>query len=122
MFELTINGQVYKFNFGMGFMREINARLKKPIDGIPNEKENIGLQFRIAGVLSGDVESLVEVLECANKGQDPRITRELLDNHIDNVDTNIDELFDKVIDFLKKTNATRKMTQKIMDVYAKQNQ
>lgn len=122
MFELTINGQVYKFNFGMGFMREINARLKKPIDGIPNEKENIGLQFRIAGVLSGDVESLVEVLECANKGQDPRITRELLDNHIDNVDTNIDELFDKVIDFLKKTNATRKMTQKMMDVYAKQNQ
>lgn len=122
MFELTINGQVYKFNFGMGFMREINARLKKPIDGIPNEKENIGLQFRIAGVLSGDVESLVEVLECANKGQNPRITRELLDNHIDNVDTNIDELFDKVIDFLKKTNATRKMTQKMMDVYAKQNQ
>ena len=24
--ELTINGQVYQFNFGMGFMREMNKK------------------------------------------------------------------------------------------------
>ncbi len=26
--ELTINGQVYQFHFGMGFLREVNKRTK----------------------------------------------------------------------------------------------
>ena len=27
--ELTINGQVYQFNFGMGFMKEMNKKVSK---------------------------------------------------------------------------------------------
>ena len=36
MMELTINGQVYQFNFGMGFLREMNKNLlsqKKALKG-----------------------------------------------------------------------------------------
>lgn len=36
MMELTINGQVYQFNFGMGFLREMNKKLiiqKKALKG-----------------------------------------------------------------------------------------
>ena len=109
MFELTINGVVYNFNFGMGFMREINKKVAKPVDGLPDVKKNMGLQYAVAGLLDGDVEDLVDVLDTANKGQSPRITKNALDSYIDDPDTDIDELFGSVIDFLKRVNATRKV-------------
>ncbi|MFR2188797.1 MAG: tail assembly chaperone, partial [Blautia sp.] len=40
--ELTINGQVYQFNFGMGFMREMNKKVTMPVDGVKDAKKNIG--------------------------------------------------------------------------------
>lgn len=44
--ELTINGQVYQFNFGMGFMREMNKKVTMPVDGVKDAKKNIGLEIR----------------------------------------------------------------------------
>lgn len=108
MFELTIDGTVYEFNFGMGFMREINKKIGTPVDGLPDVKKNIGLQYMVAGVIDGDVEALVDVLDVANKGKSPRVTRALLDSYIDNDETDIDKLFEDVLDFLKSTNATKK--------------
>ena len=39
MMELTIKGQVYQFNFGMGFLREINKQTNVPVDGAPGVKK-----------------------------------------------------------------------------------
>lgn len=39
MMELTINGQVYQFKFGMGFLREINKQTNMPVDGLPGVKK-----------------------------------------------------------------------------------
>lgn len=126
MFELTINGVVYSFNFGMGFMREINKKVAKPVDGLPDVKKNMGLQYAVAGLLDGDVEDLVDVLDTANKGQSPRITKNALDSYIDDPDTDIDALFGSVIDFLKRANATKKimiqMEELVEKERAKQNQ
>lgn len=116
MFELTINGTVYCFKFGMGFLREINKTLCKQMDGIPNEKQNIGLRYKIGGIVDGDVEALVDVLQIANKGQENRVTRDLLDAYIDNEDTDIEKLFEDVLDFLKKTNATKKTTLELLEM------
>lgn len=115
MFEITINENVYQFNFGMGFMREMNKKIGAPVDGLPDVKKNIGLQYYIAGIIDGDVESLVEVLDVANKGQSPRITRNALDAYIDDADTDIEALFDDVMGFLKTQNATKKTVQNILD-------
>lgn len=108
MFELTINGQVYAFNFGMGFMREINKKIGVPVDGLPDVKKNVGLQYTVAGIIDGDVEALVEALDVANKWNSPRVTKALLDSYIDNTETDIDKLFEDVLDFLKHANATKK--------------
>lgn len=108
MFELTINGQVYAFNFGMGFMREINKKIGVPVDGLPDVKKNVGLQYAVAGIIDGDIEALVEALEVANKGNSPRVTKALLDSYIDDTETDIDKLFEDVLDFLKHANATKK--------------
>lgn len=120
MFELTMNEQVYQFNFGMGFMREINKKIGIPVDGLPNVKKNIGLQYYVALVIDKDVEALVDILDTANKGMNPRITRDVLDSYIDDPDTDIDTLFDEVIDFLKQTNATKNVTMDLLEAIEKE--
>lgn len=122
MFELTINEQVYQFNFGMGFMREMNKKIATPVDGLKDVKKNIGLQYTIAGLLDGDLEALVDILETANTGFKPRATRAILDGYIDDENTDIDELFNKVIDFLSSANATRKTMQNLQELLEKERE
>ena len=113
MFELTIKDVVYQFHFGMGFMREINKKIGTPVDGLPDVKRNIGLQYYVACLLEGDVEALVEILDIANKGQDLRVTRARLDSFIEECD-DIDKVCEDVLDFLKNANATKKVVQNLM--------
>lgn len=114
MFELTINNEVYQFHFGMGFLREVNKKLSKPIDGVKDGKQNIGLQYTVAGIIDGDLETLVDVLDTANKDQKPRITRAALDAYIEDENTDIDALFEDVLGFLKNANATKKVTENLI--------
>lgn len=120
MFELEINSVMYQFNFGMGFMRTINKKISQPVDGMKDVKENVGLRFSVIYLLAKDVETLVEVLVAANSGMNPRVTPELLDDYIDNPDTDIDGLFDTVLDFLKKANATKSATMAVVTEIEKQ--
>lgn len=120
MFELTINNVVYQFHFGMGFMREINKKVGTPVDGLPDVKKNIGLQYYIAGIIDNDLEALVTVLEVANKNQKPRITPAVLDSYIDDPSTDVDELFESVLDFLKNANATRKTVANLLNLVEQQ--
>ena len=115
MMELTIDGQVYQFNFGMGFLREANKTVSMPVEGMNGMKKDVGARYLIAQVLDGEVDSLVDLLDIANKGQNPRVTKALLDSYIDDPETNIDELFEKTKDFLSKANATRKMMAKMQE-------
>lgn len=113
MFELTINGTVYQFNFGIGFVRDINKTVQKPVDGIPNVKEDIGLAYKIGQIISGDVIALVEVLDAANKNKEPRLTRNEIEAFIDDPDTDIDKVFEDVLVFFKTANATKKVMEKM---------
>lgn len=122
MFELTINSVVYQFHFGMGFMREINKKVTTPVDGLKDVKKNIGLQYLVASVIDGDLEALVDILDAANKGQNPRVTRAALDSYIDDADTDIDALFASVIDFLRNANATRKTVNMLLEAIEKQKE
>lgn len=109
--ELTINGQVYQFNFGMGFMREMNKKVSMPVDGVKDVRKNIGLRYAVAGIMDGDIEVLVDLLDAANNGQNPRVTRDQLDGYIDDPETDIDKLFEDTLGFLKTANATKKCVQ-----------
>lgn len=123
MMELTINGQVYQFNFGMGFLREANKLVSSSVEGT-NVKKDIGARYMIARVIDGEADALVDLLDVANKGQNPRVTKAALDAYIDDSDTDIDQLFDNTMDFLGKANATRKMVAKMQEAIeeAKANQ
>lgn len=117
MMELTIKGVVYEFNFGMGFMVDINKKITRGLTAeIPDAKKNVGLQFAVAGIIDNDLETLVDVLNVANKGMKPRVSTEDLYYYIDNECEDIDELFNEVLDFFKKTNATKKTTEAVLQM------
>jgi hypothetical protein len=122
MFELTIGEIVYQFNFGMGFLRDMNKKIDIPVDGLPGVRENVGLRYAIGMLLAGDLETLVEVLFTANKGFKPRVTPEKLDAYIEDEDTDVDALFAEVLDFLKKANATKKTAAELVEMFEKRNQ
>lgn len=114
MFELTINNTVYQFNFGFGFLRDINKTYKS-VDEKTKQERELGLQYNIASLIDGDVEAIVTILDIANKGCDPRIARQDIEKYIEDENTNIDDLFDTVMDFLSKANCTKKEVQKFME-------
>lgn len=119
MFELTINDKIYSFNFNMRFLREINKRVVAPVDGLKNVNRNIGLNFILSGVIDGDIEDLVCLLECAGATSDPRPTRAILDAYIDDESTDIDALFENVIDFLSSANCTKKAAKELKEAAEK---
>ena len=65
--------------------------------------------------MDGDPEALVDILDAANKGQTPRVDRNKLDTYIDNGETTVDELCEKVLDFLKSANATKKTVNLLLE-------
>ena len=111
--ELTIEGKVYQFKASFGFYRHINGLKKEKVEGTGQEKE-IGLSYYFALVFDGDIEALVTVLDALNIGMDPRVTRAELEAHIEDVNTDIDALFDAVIDFLLTSNVTKRETRNVL--------
>lgn len=121
MMELTINNQVYQFNFGMGFLREANKTVNVPVDGMQGVRKEVGARYLIArAVIDQEPDALVDTLYMANAGSSPRITKALLDSYIDSEDVDIDELMEETKGFLLKANATKKATAEILKEYEKQ--
>ena len=119
MFELTSENEVYQFNAGMGFVKEINKTVQIPVDGAPSVKQNAGVRYKIGQLLDGDVEALVDVLDVANKGQSLRATRTLLEKYIEDESTDIDKLFEDVLNFLSNANCTKKAVRELREVAEK---
>lgn len=114
---IEIDGVEYPLNFGMAFLRDIDATMKVKDDSGVMRK--VGFQNAVAGLIDGDPESLVDIIMTAGKGQNPRLTREILEAHIDNEDTDIDALYEEVLDFLSTSNACRKKTRQVREMAEK---
>lgn len=104
--EIEMNGTMYAFNFGMGFLKAINSRATEKVPN-SNYSVNVGAKYIMAQVMSDDVEALCDVLMTANKGETPRLTQKELESYIEDEDTDIEALFAQVVDFFGKANATK---------------
>ena len=114
MFELTINNNVYKFVFGMGFLKDLDPTITRKIDGVTGKVEQLGVQYAVAGIIDGNVFDLVNVLDVGNKYADgDRLSRKDIETYIEDVETDLDELFEKVLDFLSRANVTKKVVANI---------
>jgi len=105
-FEIEMNGTMYAFNFGMGFLKAINSRATEKVPN-SNYSVNVGAKYLMAQVMSDDVEALCDVLMTANKGENPRLTQKELETYIEDETTDIEALFAQVVDFFGKANATK---------------
>ena len=100
----------------MGFLREIDKKVSAIVDGATGVKQDMGLRYAVAGVIDGDPKAVVDVLELANKGQTPRLTKAALDAFVEDENTDIDALFEDVKGFLSKANVTKKVTLELLEV------
>ena len=106
--EMVINGKTYEFNFGMGFIRQIDPKHTQKVNGIT---QNIGLIVEMAKILEGDIVALYECLRMANKGFTPRLEQAEFDAWVENPATDIEEVFMVVESFFANSNCC-KMTHK----------
>lgn len=114
MFEITINGTVYKFKFGIGFVREVSSRRQVTLDS--GMKEDVGLEYVIAKIQEGDIVALADVLNLGNKyAGEPRLTKSVIEGYLEDENTDIERLFDDVLVFFEKSNATKKKVKKIKE-------
>ena len=105
--ELTIKNTVYQFKAGFGFLREANKRAQADVPGT-KQKQDIGLKFLVAGLIDGSAEALLDTLDLLNLGMEPRVSKEDLEEYLEDPKTSIDELFKTVLDFLSKSNISRR--------------
>ena len=115
MMELTIEGQAYQFNAGMGFVRKVEKLVQVPMKGVPGRMQDTGLSYMVGSLVDGNPDALVDILFLMNEGQEPRITTNKLDEYLEDPETDIDELYEKVIDFLSNANCTKKKVQAFME-------
>jgi hypothetical protein len=120
MFEITINDKVYSFNFGIGFVREINKRNTQTVNGI---KKDVGLQFAIASVIDRDLLDVLDILLVANRtAGGEKLTMKELEAYIDDESTDIDALCDEILDFFEHTNAVKPTLAKVKELIAAQQE
>ena len=108
--ELVINGTTYEFNFGMGFLRQVEPMHQQKSQGVT---QNIGLIVEIAKVLDGDITALYGILRMANKGLTPRLEQAEFDKWIEDPATDIEEVFKEVEGFFANSNCCKKVYQKL---------
>lgn len=114
-FEIEMNGTMYAFNFGMGFLKAINSRATEKVPN-SNYSVNVGAKYLMAQVMSDDVEALFDVLMTANKGETPRLTQKELETYIEDETTDIEALFKQVVDFFSRANATKMVYKEIQSI------
>jgi len=114
-FEIEMNGTMYAFNFGMGFLKAINSRATEKVPN-SNYSVNVGAKYLMAQVMSDDVEALCDVLMTANKGENPRLTQKELESYIEDEATDIEALFKQVVDFFGKANATKMIYKELKEL------
>lgn len=120
MFELTINNKIYGFKFGIGFMKELDPKATKKIDGT-NKTKNVGMQLAIGGLYDGDINDLIDILEIGNKfSGGERISRKDLEDFIESSCEDIEALFKSVLDFLEANNVTKKIVKNLNELVEKE--
>lgn len=111
--ELDINGEIYNFKFGIKFLKDINETQKMK-DRDSGEMKAVGFAYKAAGIMDGNILDLVEVLSVANRTEEKRISKDEIEEYLDDDNTNIDNVFQQTIDFLSESNACKNQMRSIM--------
>lgn len=102
---LKINGKECRLNFGVGFIRELDN--KYFVQSKTGARFGSGLETKVPMLLSGDAVALAEFIHLGTaRMEKDRPSLQEVDDYIDSTD-DIEGLFEKVVEELKKSNACR---------------
>lgn len=114
MLEITINGEVYSFRFGIKFLEEVNQIVTRKVEGYNGLQEELGLNHAVGSLLDYNPIMLIKVLDIANKTEKPRVTRAKLESYLEDECEDIEKLFEDVMNCLKSAAVTKKPVEKIL--------
>lgn len=120
MFTIEIEGKgAVEVKFNMAFLKELNKR--HTVDHQDRGKIKAGLDSTLPFLLIGDAEVLSELIWVGTLKSTNRPSQDEIDDFIDNHE-NVEELFDLVIENLKKQSATKKKVEALIkDIEDQQN-
>ncbi|CAJ2232155.1 tail assembly chaperone [Fructilactobacillus sanfranciscensis] len=107
--ELIINEKKYSFKFGIAFVRTLNDIAGATMQGM---KFGMALSTTLPSLQADDPSALSDVLFAANATEKPRLTRNEIDNYLDN-DADLEKLFDETIKEITESNATKLVAKKM---------
>lgn len=120
MRTIEMNGTAYPVKFGMGFLKKINGKKKVAVEGMPGTQQNVGLRYAYSQLMDGNVETLIDVILLANETEEPRLSRQTVEEFIDDDTVDIDRVFDDVTNFLSTSNATKKQVAIVKEAIEKE--
>ena len=98
MYTKEINGKLYDFNFGLGFVREIDRR--ETIQDNNTKTQNVGLSYAIAGLVDGDFEKYIDCMLAGNKfSNGEKLTRPEIENWMESDDFDFEKECEDLLNF-----------------------
>ena len=112
--QITIGKDTYDLNFGVRFVRELDkvAGMTISVQGV-TQTFGMGLTVCLPSLQQYDPATLSDVLYCAAWDNKRRPTRKMIDDFIDDENTDIVSLFDDVLKEMNKANAVKAATSKM---------
>ena len=110
MYTREINGKLCEFNFGLGFVRDIDKQ--KLVAGDDKQKHKMGLTYAIAGLMDCDFEKLIDCLVIGSKyAPGETLSREEIEKWMDSEGFDLEKECEDLVDFFGKCSFTRKKTE-----------
>lgn len=110
MYTKEINGKLCEFNFGLGFVREIDKSVL--IEGDDKRKHKMGLTYAIAGLMDCDYEKLIDCLVIGSKfAPGETLSRADIEAWMDSEEFDLEKECEELLDFFGKCSFTKKKTE-----------
>ena len=112
MYSREINGKLCEFNFGLGFVREIDKR--RIVDGEDKQKHKMGLTYAIAGLMDCDYEALIDCLATGSKfAPGETLAKADIEAWMDTEEFDLEKECEDLLDFFGKCSFTRRKTEEL---------
>ena len=118
MYTREINGKLCEFNFGLGFVREIDKSVL--VDGDDKRKHKMGLTYAIAGLMDCDFEKLLDCFVIGSKyAPGEALSRSDIESWMDTEDFDLEKECGDMLDFFEKCSFTKKKTADLKQMVVK---
>lgn len=121
MYTREIDGKIYEFKYGIGFIRDIDKT--KTVKGDDGEQKKMGLTYAIAGLMDGDFEKLIDCLLFGNKyAGGERLDRKMIDEWLESEDVDPEQECKDLLDFFDTCKFTCRRAKELRDMAEKNRQ